>query len=478
MTTSTTPPATPTATFPAALPAMASSGPSTRPGGPSRSRRGLALALLVSAQFVVMLDTSIVNVALPSIQSSLSLGASSLSWVVNAYVLTFGGLLLLCGRVADHVGRRRMFTVGSALFTVGTLVAAAATSEWMLLTGRVVQGAGAACLSPAAMALLLVNFPGERRARAMSLWGAASTLGGATGVAAGGLLAGTFGWSSVFMVTVPVSLLAVVMAGRVLNDIPQRANHHFDLSGAVTITGAVVALVHGALSLASGSWEQSAIVGVAVPVALTALFIRAERRAPEPLVPLDLFRSRMLATGVALAVLGGAARASTFVLVALYLQQALAMSPAAGGLAMVPTSLTGFVVSLVLLPRVLRRFGPLVSLIAGLVVLAGGHLWLACAPDQAGYLLGVLPGLFLVAAGVALSFTPTTMVIASAVPDAHAGLASGLASSATQVGAALGTAAFTTLALRESGSGFPAAFLAAATVALTTAVLGCIGARR
>ena len=442
-----------------------------------RRRRVLALALLVSAQFVVMLDTSIVNVALPTIKSSLALSVGSLSWVVNAYVLTFGGLLLLCGRVADQVGRRRVFTLGSALFTVGTLVAAGAPSEWVLITGRVVQGAGAACLSPAAMALLLVNFPGKHRARAMSLWGAASTLGGATGVAVGGLLAGSVGWPSVFLVTVPVSVVSVVMAGRLLDDSQKRAVRNFDLPGAATITAAVVALVHGSLNLAAGNWAEFAIVGVAIPTALIALFIRAESQATDPLVPLDLFQSRRLPTGVALAVLGGAARASTFVLVALYLQMALAMSPEAGGLAMVPTSVTGFVVSLALLPRVLRRFGPHWSLVAGLVVLAVGHLWLAFAPAGSGYALGVLPGLFLVATGVALSFTPTTMVIASAVDESHAGLASGLASSATQVGAAIGTAAFTAIALRDSSSGFPAAFTVAAVIALGTALLGSTLAR-
>ncbi len=443
----------------------------------SRRRRRPALGLLVSAQFVVMLDTSIVNVALPSIQSALSLSAGSLSWVVNAYVLTFGGLLLLCGRVADQVGRRRMFTIGSALFTVGTLVAACAASEWTLVAGRVVQGAGAACLSPAAMSLLLVNFPGEHRARAMSLWGAASALGGATGVAAGGLLAGSLGWSSVFLVTVPVSLAAVVMAGRVLADNPQRASRKFDIRGAVTITGAVVALVQGALSLADGSWAEFTVVGVAVPAVLVFSFIRTERRAPEPLVPLDLFRSRVLTIGVALAVLGGAARASTFVVVALYLQQVLAMSPATGGLAMVPTSVTGFLVSLAVLPRVLRLIGPRWSLVAGLAILAVGHLWLAYAPDEVGYALAVLPGLLLVATGVAFSFTPTTMVIASAASDSHAGLASGLASSATQVGAALGTAAFTAIALSDGATGFTTAFSAAAAVAVCTALLGCTIAR-
>lgn len=442
-----------------------------------RRRCAIALGLLVSAQFVVMLDRSIVIVALPSIQADLTLSASSLSWVVNAYVLTFGGLLLLCGRVADQVGRRRMFSAGSALFTFGTLLAASAGNEWMLIAGRVVQGAGAACLSPAAMSLLLVNFPGEHRARAMSLWGAASTLGGATGVAAGGLLAGSFGWSSVFQVTVPVSLVAAVLASRVLDDTPRTSSHRFDARGAVVITAAVVALVHGALGLADGRWVEFSIVGLGVPVLLGGVFIRTERRAVEPLVPLELFSSRVLSTGVGLAVLGGAARASTFVLIGLYLQQALAMSPERGGMAMVPTSLTGFLVSLMLLPRVLRNLGPRWSLVAGLVILATGHLWLAYAPDGVGYLSAVLPGLVLVATGVALSFTPTTMVIASAAPDTHAGLASGMANSATQVGAALGTAAFTAIALSDDNTGFPAAFTAAAAVAIATALLGSTIAR-
>jgi predicted MFS family arabinose efflux permease len=306
----------------------------------------------------------------------------------------------------------------------------------------------------------------------MSVWGAASTLGGATGVAAGGLLAGSFGWASVFLVTVPLSLASALLAHRILDDSPRTTSHRFDTRGAVVITAAVVALVHTALGLTEGPRTGLDLVALGVPVLLVAVFVRVERRAVEPLVPLELFRSRMLSTGVALAVLGGAARASTFVLIGLYLQQALTMSPAGAGMAMVPTSLSGFLVSLILLPRVLRSVGPRWSLVAGLVILAAGHLWLGHAPAGGGYLGAVLPGLVLVAAGVALSFTPTTMVIASAAPDTHAGLASGLASSTTQVGAALGTAAFTTIALADDSTGFPAAFTAAALVAIATALLG------
>ena len=471
-----------------ALTAPASAAGATPPGSaPERAaRRRIALALLISAQFVVMLDTSIVNVALPSIQADLGLGATGLTWVVNAYVLAFGGLLLLSGRAADLFGRRRLFVTGSAVFTAGTLVAALASTEVHLLAGRVVQGVGAAALSPAAMSLLLLMFPGPGRARAMSAWGAASAMGGASGVMGGGLLTDAFGWSSVFLVTVPVSAAAVVLARHVLEGGARGTRRRFDWAGAGAITAGVVTLVNGALAGAEQGWGSTpAIASFGTSAALVVAFVVIERRATDPLVPLFLFRSRQLSTGVALAVLGGAARASSFVLVALYLQQVLAMAPHQAGLAMVPTSLMGFVVSLTLLPRTLRAIGPRRSLVVGLLVLAGGQLWLAHMPVAAGYGVAVLPGLLLVAVGVALSFTPTTMVIASAVPDAQAGMASGLAGSATQVGAALGTAMFTAIGMsvRASGDGllrapgFTAAFTAAAVVAVATAALGWTIAR-
>jgi MFS family permease len=351
----------------------------------------------------------------------------------------------------------------------------------MLVGGRIIQGMGAAALSPAAMSLLLVTFPGPARAKAMSIWGAASAVGGATGVFLGGLLAGSFGWSSVFLVTVPVSVTSVVLARRVLDERATVARHRFDWPGATTITGAVIALVHGCFGGADGAWTSPSVLASFTGfIALTVAFIHIERRAAEPLVPLALFRSKVLSTSVALALLGGAARASTFVLVALYLQQALHMAPRQAGLAMVPTSLTGFTVSLALLPRVLRVLGPRRTLVIGLVVLAAGHLWLAYGPRGSGYPVAVLPGLLLVATGVALSFTPTTMVIAAAMPETHTGLASGMAGSATQVGAALGTAIFTAIGMSVSGSsadvltpsGFTAAFTAAAVVSLITAALG------
>ena len=445
-----------------------------------RHRQPLALALLVSAQFLVMLDASIVNVALPSIQSDLGFTPAAVTWVVNAYVLSFAGLLLLSGRASDVFGRRRLFTIGAGLFTLGTLLAALATGPTMLIAGRVVQGVGAAALSPTAMSLLLATFPGQR-ARAMGAWGAASTLGGATGVVTSGLLAGSVGWRSVFLVTVPVSLAAVALARRVLAPDTTTTRRSLDWVGAALATGAVITLVHGAVDAGDHAWTSPRVLGLlAASVVLGATFVVTQRKISDPLVPLEVFGSAMARRGMVLAVLGGSTRGSTFVLVALYFQQALAMSPQQAGIAMVPTSLVGFAVSLGVLPRALKTFGPLRTLVLGLVLLAGGQLWLAYAPQHFGYVLAVLPGLLLVATGVALSFTPTTMVLASAVPTSHTGLASGLASASMQVGGALGTAAFIIIgatAGRQAtgvldGSGFTAAFTAAAAVALATAALG------
>ncbi|KQV65820.1 hypothetical protein ASC64_13040 [Nocardioides sp. Root122] len=459
--------------------------PSTITTAMTRPAR-VTLGLLVSAQFLVMLDTSIVNVALPSIQKELDFGPAALTWVVNAYVLAFAGLLLLSGRAADLVGRRRVFTCGAALFTAGTVLAAAAVNQEMLIVGRIVQGVGAAGLSPAAMSLLLASFPAAQRAKAMGAWGAASALGGATGVVSGGVLAGTVGWRAVFLVTVPVSLAAVALARRVLPaDVPG-VRRTVDWAGAAVATGAVITLVHSAVDAVDHAWTSPRVVGLlAVSLVLMAAFVAIERRATDPLVPLQLFSSRALRVGTVVALFGGASRASTFVLVALYFQQVLAMSPEQAGLAMVPTSLTGFAVSLTVLPRLLAAMGPVRSLVLGLVVLAAGHLWLAQVPTGSGYVTAVLPGLLLVATGVALSFTPTTMVVASAVPATHTGLASGLAGASVQIGGALGTAALIVIGLTAGRpihgaldpSGFSAAFTAAAVVALATAALGATLAR-
>ena len=384
-----------------------------------RTRRRAVLALLVSAHLVVMLDVSIVNVALPSIQADLGAGSIALTWVVNAYALAFGGLLLLAGGSTDLVGRRRMFVAGCAVFTAGTVLAASADHTWVLVVARAVQGLGAAALSPAALSLLLLTSPGPARARAMGAWSAASAVGGAAGVVLGGLLAGSFGWRANFLVTVPVTLVAAVAARRLLpaDETGPRP------PGRCTGGGPAGDHDHrpGARCPRRRQWRRATarvVLSLAVATVAGVGFVVTERRASEPLIPVGLFRSPTLTTGVAAALLGGAARASSFVLVALYLQQALALAPGRAGLAMVPTSATVFVVSLLVLPRLLRSHGPARTMVAGLLVLAAGHLWLAQAPGGASYAIGVLPGLLLVATGVALRFTPTTLVITTAATAA------------------------------------------------------------
>ncbi|HEY3437396.1 MAG TPA: MFS transporter [Actinotalea sp.] len=460
-------------------------------GRPTSSRRAVAaLLLLVSAQFVVMLDTSIVNVALPSLQQDLGLGPTSTAWVVNAYFLAFGGFLLLSGRAADLLGRRRMFVIGAAVLSAATLVAGFASSATVLIAARAMQGAGAAALSPAALSILLVLFPGAARARAMGAWGAASTLGGATGVLAGGLVTAAIGWSGVFFLTLPFTLGALLAAPRLLGRFtaPTRPTT-LDVPGAATVTAAALAVIFGTISAADHGWSSwQTVVGLAVGAALLAAFVALENASAAPLLPLPLLRVRPVAVGIAVGVLGGAARASTFYLVALYLQQVLAMGPRLAGLAMVPTSLAGFAASLLVLPRLLRAFGPQRTLTLGLLVLAAGHLWLAGHPLGDGYRTGVLPGLLLAAAGVALSFTPSTMVIAAAIPLDSAGMAAGLANAASQIGAALGISAFSAIAAVSAHAadlavtvgaaeprGFGSAFTAAGVVALAGAGLSLFG---
>ena len=449
-------------------------------------RRRARLAVLVSAQFVVMLDTAIVNVAAPSIQDDLGLTATGTAWVVNVYFLTFGGFLLLAGRAADVLGRRTMFIVGSALFTLATAIAGFAADQSVLVAARALQGVGAAAVSTAALSILLVLAPGAARARAMGAWGAASTLGGATGVLAGGLTTAWLGWSWVFFLTIPVSLAAAVAAPHLLDQLrPSGARRRLDVPGAAAVTGAVLALIYAVLSVADHGWSSvQTLVGLGASSFLLLLFVGVERASADPLVPLVLFRSRSVSVGVVVALLGGAARASTFFLAALYLQQVMLMEPAVAGLAMVPTSVAGFIVSVLLLPRALKVLGPERTLTLGLVVLGTGHLWLARTPTGGGYGVDVLPGLVLAAIGVALSFTPSTMVIASAVPAESSGLAAGLSNAASQIGAALGISAFsamTTLGAAGGPSlaggagvaatGLHTAFTAAAVVALLGALI-------
>ena len=438
-----------------------------------------SLPVLVVAQFLVMLDTSVVNVALPTIQSELGLAPTGLAWVVNAYFLAFGGLLLVAGRAAEIFGGRRMFLIGATVVAAATVAAGFAPNGGVLVGARALQGVGAAALSTAALSLILHDYPGSHRAKAMGAWGAASAAGGAFGVALGGLVTSVGGWQWVFFLTTPIAIGAIIAApSRLQAPRPERTRVPLDFLGALTITGASLALISAILSGADNGWDSPpTLLLIATTTGLVAAFIAVEWTAADPIIPLSVLRNPATSVGIGIGLVGGAARVSTFFLTALFLQQVLLLTPGIAGLAMVPTSVAGFVVSLLILPRVIRRLGANRTLLLGLLLLAVGHFWLARQSMNSSYGFDVLPGLLIAAAGVALSFTPSTMVIAESVPAERTGLASGLANASSQIGGAVGVSAFSSIAAIASGqqdstaAGFPAAFIAAGVAALLGAAL-------
>jgi EmrB/QacA subfamily drug resistance transporter len=455
-----------------------------------RDRSSSPLVLtLVAAQFAVMLDSSILNVALPSIADDLGLTPVGTAWVLNAYFLTFGGLLLISGRAADVFGRRRMFLLGAGVLVGGSVLGGCASTDLMLIAARLVQGAGAAMLSPAAMSVILAGFTGPARVRAMSGWGAASTVGGAAGVTLGGVLTGFFGWQSVFFVTAAVGVVITVAGWAVLPAAEKAAQRSFDAVGATLLTGAAVAVVFGVLSAPHSGLVSVEVIGAAgAAIACLVGFGLVEQRAADPVLPMGVLRDARVSGGIVVNVLGGGARIACFVLVALLLQQVLEYGPALAGLAMLPTSLAGFAVSILILPRALNRMGPqLVSLI-GLLLLVVAHLLLATVDNGDSYLLQVLPALMVAATGVAFSFTPTTLVISEGIAARNSGVSSGLASATAQIGGAIGIAVFGALdaagraAVLSSGgtvlaaaeAGLQAANLAAAVTAGTAALIALL----
>ncbi|MGC5221212.1 MFS transporter [Micromonospora sp. DT81.3] len=455
-----------------------------------RDTRTLPLVLtLVSAQFVVMLDSSILNVALPSIATELDLSPVGTAWVLNAYFLTFGGLLLISGRAADVFGRRRMFLLGAGVLVAGSFLGGFATTDAVLIAARLVQGVGAAMLSPAAMSVILARFTGPGRARAMSGWGAASTVGGAAGVTVGGLLTAAFGWQSVLFVTGAVAGAIGVAGWVLLPPGPKGARRPFDATGATLVTGAAVAVVFGVLSAPhSGLLSVEVLGAAAVAVACLIGFGLLEQRAADPILPTRLLRDARVGGGVGVNLLGGASRVACFVLVALLLQQVLEYGPGIAGLAMLPTSLAGFAISILVLPTALQRLGPQRVAVLGLLLLTVAHLLLATVDNGDSYVLRILPALVIAAAGVAFSFTPTTLVIAEGIAARNSGVSSGLASSTAQIGGAIGIAVFGALdaarradvlqaggtALAAAEAGLQAANLAAAIAAAAAAVLAVL----
>jgi EmrB/QacA subfamily drug resistance transporter len=398
---------------------------------------------LVAAQFLVMLDSSIINVALASIARDLRLSAVDTAWILNAYFLSFGGLLLISGRAADVFGRRRVFLVGTAVLFAGSLLGGFASTDALLIAARLVQGAGAAMLSPAAMSVILARFEGPARTRAMSGWGAASTVGGASGVTVGGLLSAAFGWQSVMFVTATVAAVVGLAAWRLLPSDLSGSRRRFDATGAGLLTGSAVAVVFAILETPRSGFASLQVLGALVlGVACLLGFVVVERGSVDPVLPLAALRDPRVAGGMAVNLLGGAARVACFFLVALLLQQVLDYDPATAGLAMLPTSLAGFAVSTLLLPRALDKLGAQRVVVIGLLLLVVAHLMLSGVDHGDPYALRVLPALLIAATGVSFSFTPATLVIAEGMAASNAGVSSGVASATAQIGGAIGIAVF------------------------------------
>jgi EmrB/QacA subfamily drug resistance transporter len=438
------------------------------------------------AQFVLVLDVAIVGVALPSIRADLDLSPENLQLVVTTYALTFGGLLLLGGRIADLLGRRRVFVSGLALFTLASLACGLAGSEATLLAARLLQGGGAALVAPAALSLLTAIFPeGETRNRALGVWSAVAAGGGAAGLLLGGVLTDLAGWRWVFLVNVPVGIVVVAVARRVLPESRPAGTGRIDAAGAVAATAGLMALVYGlGRGGQEGFGDRLVLALLPASVALLAAFVAIERRAAAPLVPFGLFRLRTLVgANLATFLMSGVVLGVNFFLT-LHFQEVLAYSPIETGLAFLPMTLVIGLASGAA-ARLVDRTGARPLLLGGMLALAGGSVLLSRLSADGSYAVDVLPGLLLVAVGLGPGFTIGTLAATAGVPAGQQGVASGVLNTSQQVGGAVGLAALAAVASAATGSaagstpaaltdGFAAAFLVAGGFAVIAA--GAAGA--
>ncbi len=441
-------------------------------GNPTRSRAGAAtgparmvLALVCAGQFMVVLDASIINVALPSVQRELGFTDTGLAWVVNGYVLAFAGFMLLGGRAADLFGHRRVLVGGIALFSLASLAAGLATNPPALVAARVAQGLGGALLAPATLAVVNTGFAdGPDRARAFAAWSAAGGVGGMVGALAGGLLTTGISWRWVFLINVPVGVALVVVAMTSLTAGTVR-RESLDLAGAITATAGLAAFVYGVMRTA---------VGVLVAgVVLLAVFLVVEKRfAPAPLLPLRLFRYRGVALGNGLLLLFGGVAVAMWFFSSLFLQNVLGYSALGAGLGQTPAAVTFVVVARLAAGR-LRRTGARPLVVAGCAGFVAGFGWLSTADAGSHYLTGVLGPTLLVAAGIGLVFPTLTASATAAVGPDDAGIAGGLATTAGQVGGAVALAVYATVA-GPPPHGYRPVFLLAAGVAVAIAAAGLL----
>jgi EmrB/QacA subfamily drug resistance transporter len=411
-------------------------------------RRWSALALIVTAQFMVILDIAIVNVALPSIKVDLDFSQTNLQWVVSAYAIIFGGTLLLGGRLADLLGRRRLFVAGIAVFAVSSLLCGLAWSEGSLIAFRALQGLGGALLAPAALSLLMTTFTeGRERNLALGIYGAASGSGAAAGVLLGGVLTSYLSWSWIFFVNVPVGVAAIVLAPLLLRESrADAAHHHFDVAGATSVTAGLMLLVYAMTRATENGWGNVTTIGLlAASAALVAGFVAIELRSAAPLLPMRIFRSRTLSAANATMALIGSVAFSEFFLLTLYLQEVLHYSAIQTGTAFVAFAFTVVVFSNVA-QYFVGRLGVRRVLSGGLLLSAVSVVLLARLPVHGHYFWDVFPGFVLGGAGMGLSFVPVTIASLTGVERSDAGVASGLVNTSRQIGGAIGLAAASAIA--------------------------------
>jgi len=442
---------------------------------------------------MVVLDIAIVNVALPSIKVDLGFSQANLQWVISAYALVFGGFLLLGGRAADLLGRRRLFMAGLVVFTIASLVAGLAWSEASLIGARALQGLGAAIISPAALSILSTTFrEGRERNIALGVWGAVGGFGAAAGVLLGGVLTETLSWSWIFFVNVPVGALAFLLAPRLLNESRDAAVRTFDLPGAVLVTAGLSSLVYAITQTGTYGWTSGRTIGVGgAALALLAAFVWWERRHNEPLMRFGLLRTKTIAGANVGGLILGTATFSMFLMLTLYMQQVLGYSPIKTGLGYLAVAVSAILWSGVA-AQLTTRIGVKPVLVTGMTALTGGLVYFTQVSVHGSYLADLLPGFLLVGVGLGFSFVPISIAALAGVGPAEAGLASGLFNTSQQIGGALGIAALSTIATSRTSDalathgtlpsalvhGFTGAFLVGAGIAVVGVITALTLIRR
>jgi EmrB/QacA subfamily drug resistance transporter len=454
-----------------------------------RRTRWFALLVLCAGDLMIVLDSTIVNVALPSIQADLGFSGTSLAWVVNAYLLTFGGFLLLGGRLGDLFGHRRLFLIGIAFFTVASIACGLSTTQGVLVAARAVQGLGGAVVSAVALSLIMNLFtePADR-AKAMGVFGFVLAGGGSIGVLLGGILTDLLSWHWIFLVNVPIGAAVYALCLKMLpSDRGTAAGGRLDVAGAVTVTVSLMLAVYAIVNGNDKGWTSAQTLGLlAAAAVLMALFLGIESRVRAPLVPLGIFRLRNVATANVVGVLWAAAMFSWFFMSALYLQKVLGYTPLEVGLAFLPANLIMGAFSLGLSAKLVMRFGFRAPLATGLLFAAAGLVLFARAPVDGSFVIDVLPAMILLAIGAGLAFNPVLLAAMSDVEPSESGLASGVVNTSFMMGGALGLAILASLAasrtdtLSASGEsalaslngGYHLAFLVGAAFALVAAAIG------